>query len=68
MSSDLLLFPGGPFRDAREHIAILCKALAYAATDPDGAAFVRAFLKAKEAQRLVNEAQRCVKDNVQVRA
>jgi hypothetical protein len=51
-----LLFPIGPFHSAREHINALCYALAYAATDEEGALFVRAFLHTDDARRLLNEA------------
>lgn len=61
-------FPAVLFQQAREPLASLCKALAYAATDPEGGEFVRAFLKAKEAQRVLNEAQRSVRESIVVRS
>jgi hypothetical protein len=65
MPTDDLLFPSAPFHQAREHIHMLCKALAYAATDPDGGPFVRAFLMTVEARRLLNEAQYSAKEFIE---
>jgi hypothetical protein len=65
MPTDDLIFPSAPFHQAREHIHMLVKALAYAATDPDGGVFVRAFLMTVEARRLLNEAQYSVKERVE---
>ena len=63
--ADVLPFSAKLFREAREPITYLCKALAYAATAPDGGPYVQAFLKAKEAQRLLNEAQRAIREFVE---
>lgn len=60
-----LIFPVAVFQNAREQMVGLCKALAYAATDPDGSAFVCAFLLAVEARRLLTEAQLSVREQVE---
>jgi hypothetical protein len=62
---DILKFPKVSFTDPLYYLRSLCYALAYAATDDHGGeAFVLPFLKAKTAQRELQEAMDALRERL----
>jgi hypothetical protein len=62
------MFPRVCFTDPLAHLNSLCKALAYATTDEDGAVFMVPFLKMvaarRDLERQTAEAMRAVRDRL----